>query len=49
MQYKSETTKINILPLLDKKKSGEEKKPDKEKDIADEIAKEGRPYEIKLD
>ena len=49
MNYHSETTKINILPLLNRKKSGEEKKPDKEDNLADEIAKEGRPYEIKLD
>jgi DNA-binding NtrC family response regulator len=49
MNFKNETTKINILPLLDKKKSEEEKKSDKEDNIADEIAKEGRPYEIKLD
>ena len=49
MKFKNETTKINILPLLDKKKSGEEEKPDKKDNIADEIAQEGRPYEIKLD
>jgi len=49
MKFKNETTKINILPLLDKKKSGEEKKADKKDNIADEIAKEGHPYEIKLD
>lgn len=47
-KFKNETTKINILPFLDKKKPGEEK-PDKKDNIADEIAKEGRPYEIKLD
>lgn len=49
MKYHSETTKINVLPLLDKQKSGEEKKPDKDDNLANEIAKEGHPYEIKLD
>lgn len=49
MNFKNETTKINILPLMDKKKSEGEKKTDEENNLADEIAKEGRPYEIKLD
>jgi DNA-binding NtrC family response regulator len=46
--YHSETTKINILPLLDKIKPGEEK-TGKENNIANQIAREGNPYEIKLD
>ncbi len=49
MMFKNETTKINILPLLDKKKSGKEKEPDKKDNLANEIAREGHPYEIKLD
>jgi DNA-binding response OmpR family regulator len=49
MNHHSETTKINILPLLDKQKSRVEKKPDKEDNIADEIKKDSHPYEIKLD
>ena len=49
MNYKSETTKINILPLLDKKKSGEEEKPETEDKIIDDLKKETHPYEIKLD
>ncbi len=49
MQYKSETTKINILPLLDKKKSKEENKPEKEDKIIDDLKKDSHPYEIKLD
>jgi len=49
MKYHSETTKINILPLLDKKKSEEEKKPEKEDKIIDDLKKDPHPYEIKLD
>jgi len=49
MNYKSETTKINILPLLDKKKSGEEEKPGTEDKIIDDLEKDSHPYEIKLD
>jgi DNA-binding NtrC family response regulator len=47
--YKSETTKINILSFMDKKKSGEEKKPETEDKIIDDLKKETHPYEIKLD
>lgn len=49
MNYKSETTKINIAPLLDKKKSGEEEKPEKADKIIDDLKKDSHPYEIKLD
>ncbi|MGD2091464.1 MAG: response regulator [Candidatus Aminicenantes bacterium] len=49
VKYKSETTKINILPLLDKEKSKEEKKPETEDKIIDDLKKETHPYEIKLD
>lgn len=49
MKYKSETTKINIIPLLDKKKPEEEEKPETEDKIIDDLKKETHPYEIKLD
>ena len=49
MKYKSETTKINIIPLLDKTKSEEEEKPKTEDKIIDDLKKETHPYEIKLD
>lgn len=49
MNYHSETTKINILPLLDKEKSKEEKKPGKEDKIIEDLKEDSHPYEIKLD
>ncbi|UCH92811.1 MAG: response regulator [Candidatus Aminicenantes bacterium] len=47
--YHTETTKINVIPLLDKQKSREEKKSSQEDDSKDENKKDTARYEIKLD